>query len=124
MAFPRKKIGTMAQFFGIDDDQMERACGRMAGYLAKHGVTPANVLTALYLLKETVEEYEHERRTEGFVYHFQNPKFRKYETEVVKLFQDGYGAKRISDAIIAKKGPRIPKTTIERFLSNNRIKRG
>ena len=124
--FGNKRRAAIAKKFGITENDLLRAAGRIAGYLSKHCCTceaPA-VADALRFLADTIEEVEEKREKAEFAHHFRNPSHRKWEIEVVRLYQSGYGAKRISDAIADRKGPRIPKSTIERFLVKNGITRG
>ena len=122
--FTNKRRAAIARKFGLTDKELLRAAGRISGYLAKHGCEPPVVADALRFLADTIEEAEERQERAEFAHHFRDPAWRKWEIEVVRLFQAGYGAKRISDAIAAKKGPKIPKSTIERFLAKNGITRG
>ena len=121
--FANKRRATIAKKFGLTDKELLRAAGRISGYLAKHGCRceAPMIADALRFLADTIEEAQDQRERAEFAYHIRDPSHRKWEIEVVKLFHIGYGAKRISDAVSAKKGPKIPKSTIERFLAKNGI---
>ena len=122
---PTRRRAAIAKRFGITEDELLRGAGRVAGYLSKHGCRceAPMIADALRFLADTIEEAEERREKAEFAHHFRTPAWRKWEIEVVRLYQAGHGAKRISDAIAAKKGPRIPKSTVERFLSKNGIVR-
>ena len=122
--FTNKRRATIAKKLGLTDKELLRAAGRISGYLAKHGCEPPVVADALRFLADTIEEAKEKHEKAEFAHHFRTPAWRKWEIEVVKLYHQGHGAKRISDAITDRKGPRIPKSTIERFLSKNGITRG
>ncbi len=81
------------------------------------------VAYSLKFLKDTIEENVQKQEKQEFLYHFQDPRYRKYEFEIVKLFQSGMGAQKISAQITANKGPKIPKSSVERFLKKNAIRR-
>jgi len=123
MAFVNKKRTRYARFFGLSQDEYMRAAGRIAGYLNKHGTESATIADALKFLIDTIEEARAKVEKAEFSYHFRSPSYKKWELEIVKLYQKGLGEKRISDEIVLKKGPRIPKSTIRRFLKQNGIKR-
>ncbi|RUM45429.1 MAG: hypothetical protein DSY46_02945 [Hydrogenimonas sp.] len=123
MAFANKRRSRIARKFGISEDNLMRAAARINGYIGRHGCETAVIADALRFLIDTIEEVEAKTEKKEFSYHFQTVKYRKWEPEIIKLYQKDYGAKRISDAIVSKKGPRIPKSSIERFLKRNSIKR-
>jgi len=123
--FNPKRLNGLAKFFGISDKEMVRAAARMAGHLRRIDgeIDEFAVLSALIFLRSTIEEARKERERGGLAYHLRSPSHQKWEMEIIRLYHQGYGAKRISDAIAQKKGPRIGKTTIERFISKNCIRR-
>ena len=121
--FTNKRRAAIARKFGLTDKELLRAAGRISGYLVKHGCEPPVVADALRFLVATIDEAQGQRERAEFAHHFRSPSHRKWEIEVVRMYHQGYGAKRISDAIAAKKGPRIPKSTVERFLKKNGIVR-
>lgn len=122
MAFVKQNIGRYARFFGLTEQEYMRAAARMAGYLNKQDAINTNTVAfALKFLIDTIEESERIEKQE-FTYHFQNPRYKKHEIEIVKLYQAGFGSQKISKQI-ALKGPRIPKSSIERLLKKNAIKR-
>ena len=119
MAFVKQNI---ARFFGLTEQEYMRASARIAGYLSKQKEVNANAIAfALKFLIETIGENEQKQE---FLYNFQDPRYKKYQFKIVKLYQAGLGAQRISKQIAAYKGcPKIPKSSIERFLKKNAIKR-
>jgi len=122
--FSSRRRSRTARALGLSDDELLRAAGRIAGYVAKHGADAPVIADALRFLVDTIDAARAAREDGGWRYHFRSPSHRKWEMEVVRLYHQGWGAKRISDAIAQKKGPRIGKTTIERFLAKNGITRG
>ena len=122
--FSRQRRKGIAKKLGVSDAQLGEIAARIGGYLNKHGTAVPAVIDSLRFLIETIEEARERQERAEFAHHFRTPAWRKWEIEVVKLYHQGHGAKRISDAITDRKGPRIPKSTIERFLSKNGITRG
>jgi len=124
MAFVKQNIARYARFFGLTEQEYMRAAARIAGYLNKQDNINTNAVAfALKFLHETIGENEQKREKQEFEYHLQDPRYRKFELEIVKLYQSGLGALRISNTIKENKGSKIPKSTIERFLKKNAIKR-
>jgi len=124
MAFIKQNIAHYAKFFGLVEQEYMRAAARISGYLKKQNTIDTNTVAyALKFLIDTVEENEQKKEKMEFEYHFQDPRYRKWEFEIVKLYQQGSGSQKISKQISANKGPKIPKSTIERFIKNNTIKR-
>ncbi len=123
MAFVKQNIARYARFFGLTEQEYMRAAARIAGYLNKQDNISTNAVAfALKFLHETIGENEQKQEKQEFLYNFQDPRYKKYQLEIVKLYQAGLGAQKISNQI-ANKGPKIPKSSVERFLKKNAIKR-
>ena len=112
--FEQKKL-VIARKFGVSADKIERAAGRMQGYLSKQGLSVRNIIFALDFLIDTIEEETEKDIKDRLFYHFKNPKHREKEPVIIDLYLQGFGAQRISRQL------KIPKSTIERFIKNNNI---
>ncbi len=124
MAFVKQNIARYSRFFGLTEQEYMRASARIVGYLSKQKEVNANAIAfALKFLMDTIVENEQKQEKQEFLYNFQDPRYKKYQFKIVKLYQAGLGAQRISKQIAAYKGPKIPKSSIERFLKKNAIKR-
>ena len=112
--FEQKK-NIIARKFGVSANTIERAAGRMQGYLVKQNLSIRNIILSLYFLIDTIEEETEKDIHDRLYYHLQNPKYREKETEIIDLYLQGFGYQKISKQL------KIPKSTIERFIKNNNI---
>jgi len=115
--FYNQKLSFNAKRLSMSDKALQRAAGRMEGYLYKHGLSVQSIIYALDYLIATKEEEEAKIKKLELVYHLQNPKHRKKEQQIIEMFMDGFGAQRISKEL------KIPKSTIENFIRKNNITR-
>lgn len=115
--FPKQQTAKIARYFGISADAAERAAGRINGYLQKFGTNPKTVAYALNYLIDEIDKQKEKISKKDLEYHFQNPKFRKKEPDIIDLYLQGFGAQRISKIV------KIPKSTIENFIKKNNIRR-
>ncbi len=123
MSFFEQKKKKTATFFKISGDTLERAAGRMKGYLKSKGISVVDIIYSLQFLVEEIEKEQKKITKVDFVYNFRDIKLQKYQAKIIELFKQGYGAQRIAKFLYQTYKIKISKSTIENFLKKNNITR-
>jgi len=123
MSFFEQKKKKTATFFRVSTDTLERAAGRVSGYLKNKGISVVDVIYSLQFLIQEIEQEQEKIKKINFIYNFRDSKARKYQFKVIELFKSEYGAQRISKFLQQNYNLKISKSAIENFLKQNNITR-
>jgi len=113
----------LAEALHIKEENIEEFLKRMAGFL--HGrkvISKRNLADAFFILSE-IQKKEKEEEIRQLRTVIKNPIVLKYRTKIEELYGAGYGYVRISKILKLDHNISISKSTIERFITNNGIKR-
>lgn len=112
-----------AQLLNLSDEQFTEFSRRAAKFLAVGSLTPARFRSCFFIMQEIIERDQAVVRQK--LVGLTNPVLVKYGIEIIELFREGYGSRRIAAELEALHGhtARIGRSSIDRFLKANDISR-
>jgi len=113
----------LAEVLHIKVENLEEFLKRMAGFLHSRKVISKRNLADSFFILEEIQKKEKEEEARQLRTVITNPIVLKYKTKIEELYKAGYGYVRISKILKIDHNVSISKSTIERFIKNNGIKR-
>jgi len=112
-----------AKLLGIDEESYQLFIKRYVYFLrSQKQLNKRSVAAGFFILLEIQNEIL-KRESEKRLYRTKNIKILKYRDEIVELYQRGSGVVKISNIIKQNHNCSISKSSIQRFIQTNNIKR-
>jgi len=113
----------LAEALNINLDNLDEFLKRMSGFLNNRKIiSKRNIADSLFILQE-MQKREQEEDIKKMRQVIRNPLLMKYKTKIIELYKAGYGYVRISKTLKIDHNVDISKSTIERFIKRNGLKR-
>ena len=93
---------------------------RLQGWIRKHGDATQSIIRGINTILEDIHNQEIQKAQELKkinLKNISNPKIRKYAVEIIELYQEGFGTRRISQVLWENHRAKISYSTIYNFLS-------
>jgi len=121
--FTEQKLVTYANLLGLTVEELNSFMKRYKNYLlSKEEITKNVLINGLFILEEiTTDKWAEEANKK--IYKSKNLIIHKYMDEVIKLYKSGIGTIKISNHIYLNHKVKISKSSLDRFISSNNIKR-
>jgi len=118
--FNQTKINQLAKLLNIEDViNVEIAIKRQAKYLQ----VSSSYLLKSYIVIHTIKDEIQSEEIKMDKYISKNLIVNKYKKEIVELYFSGIGYLKIANSLYLNHHAKISKTSIERFIKQNNIKR-
>ena len=121
--FTEQKLSSYGKLLGLTIEELNYFIKRYKSYLlSKEEITKNVLINGLFILEEiTTEKWVEESAKK--IYKSKNLIIHKYMEEIIKLYEQGMGTIKISNHIYLNHKVRISKSSLDRFISSNNIKR-
>lgn len=121
--FTEQKLITYSNLLGLTVAELNFFMKRYKNYLlSKEEITKNVLINGLFILEEiTTDKWAEEANKK--IYKSKNLIIHKYMDEVIKLYKSGIGTIKISNHIYLNHKVKISKSSLDRFISSNNIKR-
>ena len=121
--FTEQKLVTYANLLGLTVEELNQFMKRYKNYiLSKEEITKNVLINGLFILEEiTTDKWAEEANKK--TYKSKNLIIHKYMDEITELYELGMGSIKISNHIFLNHRIRLSKSSIDRFISSNNIKR-
>lgn len=113
-----------SKFLGLDEDSYMLFLKRYVYFLRSQKQLNKKSVEAGFFILDEIKKDVAKREAEKFIYKTKNIKILKYKNEIVKLYEGGAGVVKISNIIKQHHNCSISKSSIQRFVQANSIKRG
>jgi transcription termination factor Rho len=121
--FTENKRKKYERLLGLDDNELKSFLKRYSYYLkGQDELSPNAILNGFFILANIRDEKD---KTEALKakYKSKNKYIIKYRDEIIELYKNGFGYVRISKQLDVNHKVKVSKSSIERFIKNNGIKR-
>jgi hypothetical protein len=121
--FTENKRKKYERLLNLDEDELKLFLKRYSYYLkSKKELSPNIILNGFFILDDIRTEKD---KTEALKakYKSKNKYIIRYRDEIIELYQNGLGYVRISKQLDVDHKVKVSKSSIERFIKNNGIKR-
>lgn len=113
-----------SKLLGIDEEGYQIFIKRYVYFLrSQKQLNKKSVAAGFFILAEVQNEIL-KRESEKLLYKTKNIKILKYRDEIVALYKGGCGVVKVSNIIKQNHNCSISKSSIQRFIQTNDIKRG
>ncbi|RLA77899.1 MAG: hypothetical protein DRG78_16380 [Epsilonproteobacteria bacterium] len=121
--FTEQKLITYSNLLGLTVEELNSFMKRYKNYLlSKEEITKNVLINGLFILEEiTTDKWAEEANKK--IYKSKNLIIHKYMDEIIELYEQGMGSIKISNHIYLMHRIRLSKSSIDRFISSNNIKR-
>lgn len=124
--FSQQKKMTFAKVLGLTLEELDDFIHRYRGYLNSklnnESLSYNIVLAGFIYLVDTKKVFRKEPESKIIFGSIKSELVKKYAVEIIELRKDGYGAKRICNAIKERHNADISKSMMDRFLKYNKVK--
>lgn len=107
----------------LDEDFYEEYLKRVSSYFNSKKVVTKRVVEDSYFILEEIQKKQNKREAEKKKYQTKNLIILKYQDEIIKLFKDGYGVRKIEEFLKLNHKVSVSKSTLNNFLKDNEIVR-
>ena len=112
-----------SKLLGIDEESYQIFIKRYVYFLrSQKQLNKKSVAAGLFILDEIQKEIL-KRESEKLLYKTKNIKILKYRDEIIELYKSGCGVVKCSSIIKQNHNCAISKSSIQRFIQSNNIKR-
>jgi len=121
--FTEQKLNSYAKLLDLTVEELNQFMKRYKNYLlSKEEITKNVLINGLFILEEiTTEKWLEEANK--IKYRTKNLIILKYMDEITKLYEQGMGTVKISNHIFLNHKVKLSKSSLDRFISSNNIKR-
>lgn len=113
-----------SRLLSIDEEGYQIFIKRYVYFLrSQKQLNKKSVAAGLFILAQVQKEIL-ERESKKRLYKSKNIKILKYRDEIIELYKSGCGVVKVSNIIKQEHNCAISKSSIQRFLAANKIKRG
>ena len=121
--FTEQKLITYSNLLGLTVEELNQFMKRYKNYLlSKEDITKNVLINGLFILEEiTTDKWAEEANK--IKYRTKNLIILKYINEITELYEKGMGTIKISNHIYLNHKVKLSKSTLDRFISSNNIKR-
>ncbi|MCB4766582.1 MAG: hypothetical protein LGB66_05300 [Sulfurovum sp.] len=113
----------LAESLHIKIENVEEFLKRMAGFLnGRKIISKRNIADAFFILQE-MQQKEQAEEIKQLRAAIKNPILLKYKEKIIELYKSGYGYVRISKILKVDHNVTISKSTIERFIKKQEVKK-
>jgi len=121
--FTEQKLVTYANLLGLTVKELNSFMKRYKNYLLSKEEISKNVLiNGLFILEEiTTDKWAEEANKK--TYKSKNLIIHKYMDEIIELYEQGMGTIKISNHVYLNHKVKISKSSLDRFIASNNIKR-
>jgi len=121
--FTEQKLITYANLLGLTVEELNQFMKRYKNYLlSKEEITKNVLLNGFFILEQiTTDKWIEEANKK--TYKSKNLIIHKYMKEIIELYEQGMGTIKISTHIYLNHKVKISKSSLDRFISSNNIKR-
>ena len=121
--FAETKLKSYSKLLGLSIDELEDFMKRYKSYLlSKDKITKNILINGLFILEE-IHGDKWADEANKIKYKTKNLIIIKYLDEILKLYKNGMGTKKISNHLKLNHKVLLSKSALDRFISINRIKR-
>ena len=121
--FNENKRKKYERLLGLDEDELKLFLKRYTYYLkSKKELSPNMVLNGFFILDDIRMEKDKIDALRA-KYKSKNKYIIKYRDEIIELYKNGLGYVRISKQLEVNHKVKVSKSSIERFIKTNGIKR-
>jgi len=121
--FSDNKKKRYQNLLGLDEMELNQFIKRYTNYLrSKSEITSNILLNGLFILDDIIQE-QYKRQALVTKYTSKNLYVSKYKEEIIESYQNGNGYVKISNQLKVNHNVSVSKSTIERFVKQNNIKR-
>lgn len=111
------------QLLSLDEEELKLFLKRYTYYLkSKKSLSPNLVLNGFFIFNDIRTEKDKKEALKA-KYRSKNKYIIKYRDKIINLYQSGLGYVRISKQLEVDHKVKVSKSSIERFIKANRIKR-
>ena len=118
--FNEKQVKKLQQLLGIKNrDYATLFAYRLKKFLEKNGVEQGTIINVINIILQDIHEKEKSEAKEKMKVNLKgitHPVLRKYGTEIIKLYKEGLGARRIRKLLEMEHNAKISHTAIHNFL--------
>lgn len=107
----------------LEDDLYQEYLKRISSYFKSKNLITKRVVEDSYFIILDVQNKQNKREAEKKRYKTKNLIILKYQEEIIKLFKDGYGVRKIEEFLKLNHKVTVSKSTINNFLKDNGITR-
>ena len=112
-----------SKLLGVDEEGYQLFIKRYVYFLrSQKQLNKRSVAAGFFILAEVQNEIL-KRESEKLLYKTKNIKILKYRDEIIELYKRGSGVVKISNIINQNHNCSISKSSIQRFIQANKIKR-
>jgi hypothetical protein len=119
---PQTQIKKAQRLLGIKEEENIILFGkRLQGWIRRHGDATPSILKGINTILEDIHSQEIEKAKELKKINLQevkNPLLRKYANEIIELYQEDLGVRKISQILWENHRAKISYSTIYNFLSS------
>lgn len=121
--FSENKKIRYQRLLNLDELEFNQFIKRYTNYLrSKSEITSNIVLNGLFILDDIILE-KHKKEALRVKYVSKNKYIVKYSDEIINLYKNGFGYVKISSLLKVNHNVSVSKSSIERFIKANNIKR-
>ncbi len=121
--FNENKRKRYERLLNLDEDELKSFLKRYTYYLkSKEELSPNMVLNGFFILADIRMEKDKIEALRA-KYKSKNKYIIKYRDEIIELYKNGLGYVRISKQLDVNHKVKVSKSSIERFIKNNGIRR-
>ena len=112
-----------SKFFNLDEESYQEFIKRYVYFLRSQKQLNKRSVPAGFFILDEIQKNLAKREAEKILYRTKNIKILKYRDEIVALYKNGAGVVKISNIIKQNHNCAISKSSIQRFVDANQIKR-
>jgi len=121
--FSEQKLNSYGKLLGLTVEELNYFMKRYKSYLlSKEEITKNVLINGLFILEEIITDKWLEEANK-IKYQTKNLIILKYMEEITELYEQGMGTVKISNHIFLNHKVRLSKSSLDRFISSNNIKR-